>query len=707
MIGVRLTDIHVADSNKNQVFIRALIKNGYRIRYAESEEIDVNGQKRYFLNSGVGFVENDCVTGGWGTQIDITELRQAQAALIEERIRAEQERAAELVKANEALGRSLDKLANERNLDSFLEHVLQEAIKMLDGAIAQIFLYNSEFDTLMPSIGVDAQGAVFPAPGLMENLPIREPFPANITKAWERMLNQRSPVYFDLEQDAEDFWVGTIDWHHRMGHRGSICTALMMGEQPLGMLSLAFRDRAEFTTSEFEFFQALAQQATLAIQLTYLAEQARQAAIAQEQEKAAQERAAELAKANDALKRSLDALATDPDLNCFLGHVLKVMAQELDAPVVEHWVDASSNIAYLNLSCCCGELLTPEQQALDPRVQGVRIPPELMKHNSLLHRQQPVIVEDLVSDPVQIFVFDPIGFDLAAWSAEYGVRKYIQLPLVLGERSIGTLCVYIPGNRTFTEHQIELSRALAQQVTLATQLTQLAEAAKQVAIAREQEKAETAILAERNRMAREIHDTLAQGFTGIVVHLEGAENVLTEDPEKARSRLDRARQLARESLAEARRSVHALRPQSLESADLCAAIKQLIQQMTEDTPLHVQFDCEAPPNVLPTEIESNLLRITQEALTNSIKHAAATQVTITLSSTLDTLCLSIHDNGQGFEVQSSNLYKPGSTEGFGLVGMRDRAHSLQGQFDLTSQLGSGTTLQVTVPCPLANWKKSS
>lgn len=275
-----------------------------------------------------------------------------------------------------------------------------------------------------------------------------------------------------------------------------------------------------------------------------MADEAKQAAIAREQEKAAQVRAAELAKANEVLKRSLDALASDPELNCFLGHVLKVIAQELDAPVVEHWFDTSGNIAYLKLSCCRGELLTPKQQALDPRVQGIRIPPELMHHDDLVYRQRHVIVEDLVSDPVQVSVFAPIGFDLAAWSAEYGVRKYIHLPLVLGERSIGTLCVYIPANRSFTEQQIELVYALAQQVTLAIQLTRLAEEAKLAAIARAEEAKLAAILEERNRIACEIHDTLAQASGGILIQLQAASYFLPTKPDNAQEHLITARELA-------------------------------------------------------------------------------------------------------------------------------------------------------------------
>ncbi len=231
-----------------------------------------------------------------------------QAAIAREQEKAAQARADELAKANDALQRSLNQLSSDRSLESFLARVLQEAIQLLDGASAQLFLYDAQTHTISPSLGVDTQGVSHPEPGLVSKLPIAEPVPADITSAWQRMLTQRHPIFFPL--DDPDHWPGAIEFHRSRGEKGSCCTALMLGDQPLGFLGLTFRDRTEFKESEFAFFQALAQQATLAIQLTRLAEEAKQAAlaklnevIAREQEQAAQERAAELAVINEELKQ--------------------------------------------------------------------------------------------------------------------------------------------------------------------------------------------------------------------------------------------------------------------------------------------------------------------------------------------------------------------------------------------------------------------
>ncbi len=193
--------------------------------------------------------------------------QRTQQALLE----AEQNRAAELAKANDALQRSLNRLASDRSLESFLRRILQEAIQMLDGATAQLFLYDAQTHTLAPSLGVDEDSIIHPEPGLVAGLPCGQSFPADVTNAWQRLLDQRSPIYFDVEQDAADFWPGTVEFHRSRGVHVVVCTALMLGDQPLGLLGLTFRDRTGFKESESTFFQVLAQQATLAIQLTRLA----------------------------------------------------------------------------------------------------------------------------------------------------------------------------------------------------------------------------------------------------------------------------------------------------------------------------------------------------------------------------------------------------------------------------------------------------
>ncbi|HEY9604880.1 MAG TPA: AAA family ATPase [Allocoleopsis sp.] len=203
---------------------------------------------------------------------------------------------------------------------------------------------------------------------------------------------------------------------------------------------------------------------------------------------------------------------------------------------------------------------------------------------------------------------------------------------------------------------------------------------------------EASILEERNRMAREIHDTLAQAFTGILVQVGAATQVLTDDLEATQAHLEMIDELARIGLTEARRSVTALRPQLLEEGDLSSALNRLVTQMrsaTDDTALIYEIQGTAYP--LPAEVENNLLRIGQEALTNAIKYAKADEIRLELvyGDAQTTLC--IKDNGQGFGV--GNIPSVG---GFGLLGMSERAERIGAQLRIESQLGQGTEIIVIV-----------
>ena len=200
------------------------------------------------------------------------------------------------------------------------------------------------------------------------------------------------------------------------------------------------------------------------------------------------------------------------------------------------------------------------------------------------------------------------------------------------------------------------------------------------------------ILDERNRMAREIHDTLAQSFTGILAQVGAANQVLTDDLEAAQAHLDLIKELARTGLVEARRSVVALRPQLLEEGSLQSALHRRIAQIRTaamDTTLY--YEIEGTVYSLPTEVENNLLRIGQEALTNAIRHANADQIQVELVYDRDRVCLRVRDNGQGFGVGSIP-----SSEGFGLLGMSERAERIGAQLTIRSQPGQGTEIIVTV-----------
>jgi signal transduction histidine kinase len=202
------------------------------------------------------------------------------------------------------------------------------------------------------------------------------------------------------------------------------------------------------------------------------------------------------------------------------------------------------------------------------------------------------------------------------------------------------------------------------------------------------------VLDERARLAREIHDTLAQGFVGISSQLDAVALTLNGHVDSARKHLDLARKMARHSLTEARRSVMDLRASALEGQDLPAALSEAARQWTAGSPVKVHVDFEGPSRKLPEEMEQHLLRIAQEAVTNTIKHARAKEVRIQLAMADGKVRMRVADDGEGFE-QTEAFSEIGGH--FGLLGMRERAERLGGELQLHSEPGEGTEVEVTVP----------
>ncbi|MBZ5576650.1 MAG: hypothetical protein LAP40_08850 [Acidobacteriia bacterium] len=204
------------------------------------------------------------------------------------------------------------------------------------------------------------------------------------------------------------------------------------------------------------------------------------------------------------------------------------------------------------------------------------------------------------------------------------------------------------------------------------------------------------VLDERARLAREIHDTLSQGFVGISSQLDAVAMAMPQDRSKAREFLDLARKMARHSLTEARRSVMDLRASVLEGQDLAAALQSGAQIWTAGSGVNVEVDVSGVHDPLPQEFEQHLLRITQEAVTNVLKHAGASRIWVKLHMEGRQLDLRIVDNGSGFEQQDVFSSVGGH---FGLIGMRERAERLGGELHLASHPGEGTKVEVTVPLP--------
>ncbi|MUL44318.1 sensor histidine kinase [Streptomonospora sp. PA3] len=199
---------------------------------------------------------------------------------------------------------------------------------------------------------------------------------------------------------------------------------------------------------------------------------------------------------------------------------------------------------------------------------------------------------------------------------------------------------------------------------------------------------EAGVLDERQRMAREIHDTLAQGLAGIITQVQAAQRVWQE-PQRSRPHLDRALSLARDSLAEARRSVEALRPQDLAEAHLPDALESLARRWGEENGVEVAVEVTGEPAALSPAIEVTLFRMAQEALTNVAKHAAASRAGVTLSYLDDVVLLDVRDDGRGMD--------GARRDGFGIRSMTQRIRGVGGSVAIESAPGEGTAVSASVP----------
>ena len=207
VVGMGNPDCHVEASEKNKAFFRGIVESGYNFRNLETEEIDRHGQQRYFLNSGTKVIQDGHYTGGWSTQVDVTELRLAQQALLQ----AQQDRVTELARTNQALRNNLDRLAAEPNLDAFLGHVLTEISQQLNMHTAWLYRYDPQYQTLQLNNWVE-QGTVQPTERFAELEDLAQPISIANTPLWDRLNQTKYPFVITPDNAAQFVFSGTEDW---------------------------------------------------------------------------------------------------------------------------------------------------------------------------------------------------------------------------------------------------------------------------------------------------------------------------------------------------------------------------------------------------------------------------------------------------------------------------------------------------------------
>jgi PAS domain S-box-containing protein len=396
----------------------------------------------------------------------------------------------------------------------------------------------------------------------------------------------------------------------------------------------------------------------------------------------------------EALARSLAALSRESVPEKFLEHVLRIAGEQLGAVGVSVW-EMNNQDGYVDLAATFqdGALHLPAKND-DPT------PPRLARGNST----HPVWTEFFRTGKHCVFgriqngppwsevaihpdgpwhdwragtVDHPVVPQMIKDLAASGIVATLNVPMLVADRVAGLFVLCFNQRRAYRPDEIELTRAMANQAMLAIQLMRLSQANR-----------ESAVLAERNRLARDLHDTLAQGFTGVIMQLEATKGAMVNaDAPSALAHIERAERLARASLGEARRSVRAMRSRSLVDGTLSTALDELLKRMTSGTELQAELSVQGEGRPLPPDWEEGLLRIAQESLTNTIKYAQAHRFRATLNFMTNAVRLQLVDDGQGFDARTEH-------EGFGLIGMRERAGQLAGNFVLRSTPGQGTEIVV-------------
>jgi PAS domain S-box-containing protein len=397
----------------------------------------------------------------------------------------------------------------------------------------------------------------------------------------------------------------------------------------------------------------------------------------------------------DALVDTLAALAREPKPAKFLEHVYYIICKQLGAAGLVGWKTTNDSNGIELIGAYHDDRLhlpTPEE------MQVLRAPGANETHP---------VWKELFSNPEACaysrITLDPLAADIALlpagdWydslhalagnsvmekrlerRAKAGIVGTLIVPTVVGGKVSGCYFISFKQHRQFRQEELGLTRAMVHLATLAHQLYGLMEQSREAAIVRE-----------RNRLARDIHDTLAQGFTGVIMQLEAAKDAMQrQDWSAVDEHVGRAGRQARASLGDARHSVVALRPHSVRHGQFSNALRELMRRLSDGSQVHATFQIEGEERPLEFDWEDNLLRIAQEAFNNTLKHAKAKVFQATLKFYRDRIEFHLVDDGSGFDISEPH-------DGFGLVGIRERANGMRGRFSLQSGPGKGTEITIVL-----------
>jgi signal transduction histidine kinase len=292
---------------------------------------------------------------------------------------------------------------------------------------------------------------------------------------------------------------------------------------------------------------------------------------------------------------------------------------------------------------------------------------------AMLRESKPQRMDDVRKDP---------RFEW--WPAAHPILKdFLGMPITDGDEILGSIYLANHHDGRFTEDDERLLGILAGHAAIALTNARLYESAR-----------ELTLMEERHRVARELHDAIAQKLDSLSLTAEAATALVRRDPARAETEMQEVRRLAAQATEELGQIVAELRPRELTDTGLVETLRRRIQLLDRVHDAHVTFTSSLPPRRLPASIEEVVLRVTEEALHNALRHASASTVTVSLAplGTTGVLC-SIVDDGVGFDLPAADA----ASRRLGLTSMRERARRVQGSLKVRSKPGEGTTVTLEVP----------
>jgi two-component system NarL family sensor kinase len=521
---------------------------------------------------------------------------------------------------------------SEVDLESMLQTIVDEAMNLIGARAAAIRLVDRESISLR----------VIASAGQSESLLYKDAMPVHGSLTGYAFRSGEPVISNDIESDSRL----SEEIRDASTLRSLLIVPLVVRESAIGVLQVTDRNRGPFTNEDQRLLSLLADQAAIAIEHAQLYQQA-------------QHQIAELA----ALHRISNVISSSLEIEDVFWAIYYEIRQVMTTDAFLIGLTRPDGLIDLDFIVDAGQRFAPRHAfELSPAMARAR------------NERRAVVIDDIRGEGMP--PLHTVGHPQSR------VRSIVTAPLLKGSEVVGLLSAQSYDLNNYRDGDAQLLMTIANHAVVAVEHARLFRQAQSLAIAEE-----------RNRLAREIHDTLAQGLIATILYLERLDLKLIDGDNSIRQLIDRALTLTRDNLEEARRSVHDLRATPLEGRTLLEALHHLVDDLRDEGLFSVDLRAPMSLPLFAALVETALFRIVQEAISNCRKHSNCTSITVDVDLRDNDLWLCVIDDGCGFDVDEAR----DRPDRFGLASMFERVTQIGGTLDIRSQSGQGTTVSVNIP----------